>query len=43
MPRLAILALFACMLLTACAGAERAGDRDRPGGFYGGMSGGVTR
>jgi hypothetical protein len=37
------LALFLCLAVTGCAQRESGADDNRPGGFYGGVSGGVTR
>ena len=37
------LAFFACLLLTGCAQRENSTDDNRPGGFYGGVGGGMTR
>jgi hypothetical protein len=37
------LAFFLCLAVTGCAQRESSADDNRPGGFYGGVSGGVTR
>jgi hypothetical protein len=37
------LAFFACVLVAGCAQRESSADDNRPGGFYGGVSGGMTR
>jgi len=37
------LALFLCLAVTGCADRGRAADEDRPGGFYAGAGGGMTR
>jgi hypothetical protein len=37
------LAFFGCLLVTGCAQRESSADDNRPGGFYGGVSGGMTR
>jgi hypothetical protein len=38
------LALLACLLIAGCAQKDRsAEDENRSGGFYGGVSGGLTR
>jgi hypothetical protein len=35
--------VFILLLLAGCASRDASDDRDRQGGFYGGVSGGVTR
>jgi hypothetical protein len=37
------LAFFLCLAVTGCAQRESSADDNRPGGFYGGVSGGMTR
>ena len=37
------VALLACLILAGCADSAASSDDDRRGGFYGGVSGGVTR
>jgi hypothetical protein len=38
------LMLLACLLIAGCAQTDRdSADRDQPGGFYSGVSGGLTR
>ncbi len=37
------LCLLACLILAGCAQRGNAGDDDRKGGFYGGVSGGAAR
>jgi hypothetical protein len=37
------LAALLCLLVTGCAQPKSTADDNRPGGFYGGVSGGVTR
>jgi len=41
--RFAVLAVLVGMLLAACADGDRSADRDQSGGFYSGVSGGLTR
>jgi hypothetical protein len=43
MARLLALAFFVCLAVTGCADRDRAADEDRPGGFYAGAGGGMTR
>jgi len=39
-----VLTLLACLLIAGCAQKDRAAeDENRSGGFYGGVSGGLTR
>jgi hypothetical protein len=39
-----VLALLASLLIAGCAQKDRSADEEnRPGGFYGGVSGGFTR
>jgi hypothetical protein len=40
---IAVLALLACVVIAGCAQRERADEENRSGGFYGGVSGGITR
>jgi hypothetical protein len=42
-PALLALALLACLAAAGCAQRDSGTDDDRRGGFYGGVSGGVTR
>jgi len=42
LPATLVLALLACLVVAGCAD-RAASDDDRRGGFYGGVSGGVTR
>jgi hypothetical protein len=37
------LALLACVFVAGCAGSANSSDDERRGGFYGGVSGGMTR
>jgi hypothetical protein len=37
------LAFFLCLAVTGCVQRESSADDNRPGGFYGGVSGGMTR
>jgi len=37
------LAMLLCLAVTGCADPGRTAQEDRPGGFYGGASGGMTR
>jgi hypothetical protein len=37
------LALLGCLLVAACAPRDTGADDNKPGGFYGGVSGGMTR
>ena len=37
------LAFFLCLLVASCAQPVSSADDNRPGGFYGGVSGGMTR
>jgi len=37
------LALLACLTVAGCAPRDGSPDDNRSGGFYGGVSGGVTR
>jgi hypothetical protein len=41
LPVLVTVAL--CFLMMACSQSNNTSDRDRQGGFYGGVSGGLTR
>jgi hypothetical protein len=41
--RLLALAALLCLLVTGCAQRESGANDNRPGGFYGGVSGGMTR
>jgi hypothetical protein len=41
--RRAALCLVLAALLAGCVSPDGGTDRDRPGGFYGGVSGGMTR
>jgi hypothetical protein len=42
--RAVVLALLACLLIAGCAQQDRsANDENRSGGFYGGVSGGMSR
>ena len=37
-----VLALLACLVIAGCAPRDRGADEERrPGGFYGGVSGGM--
>jgi hypothetical protein len=38
-----VLALLLCLVVVGCAQRERADEENRSGGFYGGVSGGITR
>ena len=38
-----LLALFACLVVAGCMRQDSKADDNRSGGFYGGVSGGVTR
>ncbi len=40
---LVALAVLACVIVAGCAQRGSSSDEDRPGGFYGGVSGGMTR
>jgi len=42
-PRLLAVAVLLCLAVTGCAPRESSADDNRPGGFYGGVSGGMTR
>jgi hypothetical protein len=35
-----ILVLLACLVVASCAQRDGSAEKDRPGGFYGGISGG---
>jgi hypothetical protein len=37
------LALLGCLLIAGCAQRDGASEEDRSGGFYGGVSGGLSR
>ncbi|HVB15292.1 MAG TPA: hypothetical protein VNF04_02045 [Stellaceae bacterium] len=37
------ISLFICLAVAACAAENHAADQDRHDGFYGGVSGGLTR
>jgi hypothetical protein len=37
------LALLACLIVAGCARRDGSADDNRSGGFYGGVSGGMTR
>jgi hypothetical protein len=37
------LAFFMCLAVAGCADRGRTAEEDRPGGFYGGIGGGMTR
>ena len=41
-PRRALCALLLALLLAGCAASNAAADKDRPHGFYGGISAGVV-
>jgi hypothetical protein len=36
-----VLALLACLVIAGCAQRDSSSEKDRPGGFYGGVSGGM--
>ena len=36
-----VVALLACLLVAGCAQRDGSAERDRPGGFYGGVFGGA--
>jgi hypothetical protein len=42
-PRLLVLAVLLCLAVTGCTDRDRTTDDNRPGGFYAGASGGMTR
>jgi hypothetical protein len=37
----AVLTLLACLVIAGCAQHDRSDEEKRPGGFYGGVSGGM--
>jgi hypothetical protein len=37
------LAVLACIVVAGCAPRDDGGNNNRPAGFYGGVSGGMTR
>jgi len=41
--RAVALMLLVCLIVAGCAERDSAADKDREGGFYGGVSGGMTR
>jgi len=38
-----VLVLLACLLIAACAQRDSSSDKNQPGGFYGGVSGGMVK
>jgi hypothetical protein len=41
--RAVALLLLACLIVAACAQRDSSSDKDPPGGFYGGFSGGMVK